>query len=124
MVKFAVDFWWTMLLTIFPSKRSSENLLPNFAGSSPPILSKTSPSSLWKSLVLPKTGYSLQNLPPLSAVPLGVPNVGCLSLFVSFVFILGVALDSAKYPPFLQPPFLWFLSTIGDKIATYNFFLF
>ena len=36
----------------FPSKRSSKNLLPNFAGSSPPISPKTSPTSLWKSLVL------------------------------------------------------------------------
>ena len=36
----------------FPSKRELENLLPNFAGSSPPISPKTSPTSLWKSLVL------------------------------------------------------------------------
>ena len=52
MVKLAVEFWWKMLLTISPSKRSSQNLLPNFARSSPTISPKTSPTSLWKSLVL------------------------------------------------------------------------
>ena len=36
----------------FPQEKKLENLLPNFAGSSPPILPKTSPTSLWKSLVL------------------------------------------------------------------------
>ena len=37
----------------FPQrKKKLENLLPNFAGSSPPISPKTSPTSLWKSLVL------------------------------------------------------------------------
>ena len=41
-----------MLLTIFPGKRSSKNLLPNFAGSSPPSSPKTSSTSLWKSMVL------------------------------------------------------------------------
>ena len=35
----------------FPQKKL-ENLLPNFAGSSAPISPKTSPTSLWKSLVL------------------------------------------------------------------------
>ena len=35
----------------FPQQKL-ENLLPNFAGSSPPISPKTSPTSLWKSLVL------------------------------------------------------------------------
>ena len=35
----------------FPQQKKLENLLPNFAGSSPPILPKTSPTSLWKSLV-------------------------------------------------------------------------
>ena len=50
-MKFAVEFWWRMLLTIFLAKKL-ENLLPNFAGSSPPISPKTSPTSLWKSLVL------------------------------------------------------------------------
>ena len=33
----------------FPQQRKLENLLPNFAGSSPPILPKTSPASLCKS---------------------------------------------------------------------------
>ena len=36
----------------FPSKKKLENLLPNFAESSPPISPKTSPTSPWKSLVL------------------------------------------------------------------------
>ena len=36
----------------FPQQKKLENLLPNFAGSSPPISLKTSPTSLWKSLVL------------------------------------------------------------------------
>ena len=36
----------------FPKQKKLENLLPNFAGSSPPISPKTSPTSLWKSLVL------------------------------------------------------------------------
>ena len=65
MVKFAVEFWWKMLLTIFPSKRSSKNLLPNFAGSSPPISPKTSPTSLWKSLVLkfPRGSEDLPHFP-------------------------------------------------------------
>ena len=36
----------------FPQQNKLENLLPNFAGSSPPISPKTSPTSLWKSLVL------------------------------------------------------------------------
>ena len=36
----------------FPQQKKLENLLPNFAGSSPPISLQTSPTSLWKSLVL------------------------------------------------------------------------
>ena len=36
----------------FPQQKKLENLPPNFAGSSPPISPKTSPTSLWKSLVL------------------------------------------------------------------------
>ena len=36
----------------FPRQKKLENLLPNFAGSSPPISPKTWPTSLWKSLVL------------------------------------------------------------------------
>ena len=36
----------------FPQQMKLENILPNFAGSSPPISPKTSPTSLWKSLVL------------------------------------------------------------------------
>ena len=36
----------------FPQQKKLENLLPNFSGSSPPISPKTSPTSLWKSLVL------------------------------------------------------------------------
>ena len=36
----------------FPQQKKLENLLPNFARSSPPISPKTSPTSLWKSLVL------------------------------------------------------------------------
>ena len=35
----------------FPQQKKLDNLLPNFAGSSPPISPKTSPTSLWKSLV-------------------------------------------------------------------------
>ena len=37
---------------IFPQQKKLENPIPNFAGSSPPISPKTSPTSLWKSLVL------------------------------------------------------------------------
>ena len=36
----------------FPQKKKLEYFLPNFAGSSPPISPITSPTSLWKSLVL------------------------------------------------------------------------
>ena len=36
----------------FPQQKQPKNLLLNFAGSSPPISPKTSPTSLWKSLVL------------------------------------------------------------------------
>ena len=36
----------------FPQQKKLENLLSNFARSSPPISPKTSPTSLWKSLVL------------------------------------------------------------------------
>ena len=36
----------------FPQQKKLENLLPSFAGSSPPISPKASPPSLWKSLVL------------------------------------------------------------------------
>ena len=36
----------------FPQQKKLENGLPNFAGSSPPISQKISPTSLWKSLVL------------------------------------------------------------------------
>ena len=36
----------------FPQEKKLENLLPNFAGSSPRISPKTLPTSLWKSLVL------------------------------------------------------------------------
>ena len=35
----------------FPQPKKLENLLPNFARSSPPISPKTSPTSLWESLV-------------------------------------------------------------------------
>ena len=38
----------------FPQQKKLENLLPNFTGSSPPISPKTSPTSLWKLLVLKK----------------------------------------------------------------------
>ena len=36
----------------FSQQKKLETLLPNFAGSSPPISPKTSPTSLWKLLVL------------------------------------------------------------------------
>ena len=45
----------------FPQQKKLENLLPNFAGSSPPISPKTSPTSLWKSLVL--IFWTLSNVP-------------------------------------------------------------
>ena len=41
-----------------PQQKKLENLLPNFAGSSPPIPPKTLPTSLWKSLVLTFRGLS------------------------------------------------------------------
>ena len=46
----------------FPQQKKLENLLPNFAGSSPPISPKTLPTSLWKSLVLTKLGVPKTNL--------------------------------------------------------------
>ena len=54
------EVWWWYLRWSFGGKcfwrlsqqKKLENLLPNFAGSSPPISPKTSPTSLWKSLVL------------------------------------------------------------------------
>ena len=53
-------WWWNLrwisggkwLWRFSPAKKKLENLLPNFAGSSPRISPKTSPTSLWKSLVL------------------------------------------------------------------------
>ena len=54
----------------FPQQKKLENLLPNFAGSSPPISPKTSPTSLWKSLV-PKN---------VSGPEKGVITKGVLSL--------------------------------------------
>ena len=41
----------------FLQQKKLENLLPNFAGSSPPISPKTSPTSLWKSLALTHASY-------------------------------------------------------------------
>ena len=41
----------------FPQHRKLENLLPNFAGSSPSISPKTSPTSLWESLMHKKSGF-------------------------------------------------------------------
>ena len=52
MVKFAVGVLVEKASDDFPQQRKLENLLPNFAGSSPPISPKTSPTSLWKSLLL------------------------------------------------------------------------
>ena len=46
----------------FLQQKKLENLLPNFAGSSPPISLKTSPTSLWKSLVL--TNFDVFDLAP------------------------------------------------------------
>ena len=43
----------------FPQQKKLENLLPNFTGSSPPISPKTSPTSLWKWLVLITPRYKL-----------------------------------------------------------------
>ena len=45
----------------FPQQKKLENLLPNFAGSSPRISPKTSPTPLWKSLVLKKGTFGLEN---------------------------------------------------------------
>ena len=54
------EVWWWNLRWSFGGNASDdfcqqnklEYLLPNFAGSSPPISPKSSPTSLWKSLVL------------------------------------------------------------------------
>ena len=59
-------WWWNLRWSFggenasdnFPQQKKLENLLPNFAGSSPPISPKTSPTSLWKSLVLTIPGIS------------------------------------------------------------------
>ena len=52
-------WWWNLRWSFggkcfwqFSQQKKLEKLLPNFAGSSPPISPKTSPTSLWKSLVL------------------------------------------------------------------------
>ena len=52
-------WWWNLRWSFggkcfwrFSQQKKLENLLPNFAGSSPPISPKTSSTSLWKSLVL------------------------------------------------------------------------
>ena len=52
-------WWWNLRWSFggkcfwqFSQQKKLENLLPNFAGSSPPSSPKTSPTSLWKSLVL------------------------------------------------------------------------
>ena len=51
-------WWWNLRWSFggicfsrFSQQKQLENLLPNFAGSSPPISPKTSPTSLWKLLV-------------------------------------------------------------------------
>ena len=66
----------------FPQQKKLENLLPNFAGSSPPISPKTSPTSLWKSLVLRNSilgmaSHDLSNTKTtiLGATPGAVPGV-------------------------------------------------
>ena len=75
MVKSAVEFWWKMLLAIFPQQKKLENLLPNFAASSPPISPKTSPTSLWKLLVLTYVETWAFNLQRISiAKSLRFPN--------------------------------------------------
>ena len=58
----------------FPQQKKLENLLPNFAGSSPPISPKTSPTSLWKSLVLTMTSANINNLRKLGSYILRIPQ--------------------------------------------------
>ena len=55
----------------FPQQKQLENLLPNFAGSSPPISPKTSPTSLWKSLVLNDEALQLRLQVANDAIPIG-----------------------------------------------------
>ena len=52
-------WWWNLRWSFggkcfwrFSQQKKLENLLPDFAGSSPPVSPKTSPTSLWKSPVL------------------------------------------------------------------------
>ena len=52
----------------FSQQEKLENLLPNFAGSSPTISPKTSPTSLWKSLVL-KNALFLQEKTHVHKIP-------------------------------------------------------
>ena len=52
MVKFAVEFWWKMFLTICPSKRSSNISFQTSPEVRHQFRRKLSPTSLWKSLVL------------------------------------------------------------------------
>ena len=54
----------------FPQQKKLEDLLPNFVGSSPPISPKTSPTSLWRSLLEPSL-ESLKSLKSLESVENG-----------------------------------------------------
>ena len=85
----------------FPQQKKLENLLPNFAGSSPPISPKTSPTSLWKSLVL--TNQSAR-VPTLSAESLRGVCV-CVGLEVSEAAqsrLHGPELSRARVPALLS----------------------
>ena len=85
----------------FPQQKRLENLLPNFAGSSPPISPKTSPTSLWKSLVLRNSTLETVFRPfPISAGLLGRRNPkGMSSIVVTFVANCRDVFSPSPFPP-------------------------
>ena len=63
----------------FPQQKKLENLLPNFAGSSPPISPKTSPTSLWKSVELKLSDPTEITPPPYRETGVAIPLSHCAS---------------------------------------------
>ena len=85
----------------FPKQNKLENLLPNFDGSAPPISPKTSPTSLWKSLVL----MSVAAVRIGDREPRTIPTKDLLHqvVFLGVVCELSEPRKKAKYAP---PPVL------------------
>ena len=101
----------------FSQQKQLENLLPNFAGSSPPISPKTSPTSLWKSLVLmywtemgqngPNDQFGQNDLIPNRILASARPNFGLFwSIFGLFWSVLVRLGPPTALWPFLTKPLL------------------